>query len=647
MREVIFTLRRDKGVFVVPLALPEIQRVTGRDEARLLLLNRIAELHAVSDPFSIEEPSIDPMRCFGLGREISALVTHISAGGCVVEISGPPGSGKSTALAMAEYGCSQEKVIRKYVHLNCGEMAHRDPLRAALELRDRAWSARFPVLHHYETTILLDPSQPRSEPGDEVAAAPQNPLPVDIRATLMQLLEAPREQIAVSPRRRQRAGTSPEVPQLVLVLEDADWLIRMTSLDNPNAEQRAQAMELWRTLFELCKNNGHTALVTCVRGMPTQTHEPLERQLAFKRIPLSPLTLDESNLVMTSLGQSVGMQFSRSALRRLHRESGGNVYALRQLGSALVRMIYIERAKPPLAAPTIDTGEIDDAIKRVAEAGNAFRVHVENWLDETERFVLQHVARERPRSVRQIRKALHEIASAEKLERAHRNLETMGFIGHRRGRQRVTIPLLERWVSVHLDPPRPRKVAIENRRITTLTLGFAATAILFGLYWTWSGASRSLVEQGDPAACRYELDYPNRIGEGETVEINAFRTCAALPATKPTLKGYLSSFHEIVELSSDCTEHAASCATRYKLKAASQARPHYKVQLHVADAAVVEASMARDSFAQWRKLGESALQVVGFLPLLLALGLTYFRDMKRALFGLFGRGEPPTPATSA
>lgn len=350
---------------------------------------------------------------------------------------------------------------------------------------------------------------------------------------------------------------------------------------------------------------------------------------------------------MTSLGQSVGMQFSRSALRRLHRESGGNVYALRQLGSALVRMIYIERAKPPLAAPTIDTGEIDDAIKRVAEAGNAFRVHVENWLDETERFVLQHVARERPRSVRQIRKALHEIASAEKLERAHRNLETMGFIGHRRGRQRVTIPLLERWVSVHLDPPRPRKVAIENRRITTLTLGFAATAILFGLYWTWSGSSRSLVEQGDPAACRYELDYPNRIGEGETVEINAFRTCAALPATKPTLKGYLSSFHEIVELSSDCTEHAASCATRYKLKAASQARPHYKVQLHVADAAVVEASMARDSFAQWRKLGESALQVVGFLPLLLALGLTYFRDMKRALFGLFGRGEPPTPATSA
>ncbi len=656
VRERSFTLRRDKGVFVVPLALPEIQRATGRREARLLLLNRIAELHAVSDPFSIEEPSIDPTRCFGLFREISALVEHISAGGRVVEISGPPGSGKSTVLAMAEYGCAQESVVRKYVHLNCSELAHRDPQRAALELRDRAWSAHFPVLQHFETTILLDPSQPPSEadadapePDAREPGAPPlpSPLPVDIRATLMQLLAPPREPRSAPPRRRPRPGTSPEAPQLVLILEDADWLIRMTSLDNPDTEQRGLALEFWRTLFELCKSNGHTALVTCVRGMPTQTHEPLERQLAFKRIQLGPLTLAESNLVASSLGQTVGMRFSRWALRRLHRESGGNVYALRLLCSALVRMIFIERGKSPLAISTIDTGEIDDAAKRVAEAGNSFRVHVEGWLDGTERLVLQHVARERPRSVRQVRKALHEVTTAEKLERAHSNLELMGFIGHRRGRQRVTIPLLERWVTVHLDPPRPRKVAIENRRITTLTLGFVTTALIFGLYWTWSGSSRSLAEQGDVATCKYELDYPNRIGEDETVEITAHRTCAVPPAIKPTLKGYLSSFHSIVELSSDCTEKEGSCATRYQLKAARQARPHYKVRLHVADAAVVEASMKRDSFVRWRKLGESGLQVVAFLPLILALVLTYFRDVKRSLLGLLGRGEPPAPAANA
>jgi tRNA A-37 threonylcarbamoyl transferase component Bud32 len=159
VREIIFNLRRDKGLFVVPLALPEIQRVAGRKEARLLLLNRVADLHSVSDPFSILEPSTDPTRCVGFASEVLSLVNYISDGGHIVNIVGPPGSGKSTVVAMAEYGCGEANVIREYIHLDCTKLP-RDPQEVASELRARVQAARTPVRQHFEKTLIAGPGAP-------------------------------------------------------------------------------------------------------------------------------------------------------------------------------------------------------------------------------------------------------------------------------------------------------------------------------------------------------------------------------------------------------------------------------------------------------------------------------------------------------
>ena len=57
--------------------------------------------------------------------------------------------------------------------------------------------------------------------------------------------------------------------------------------------------------------------------------------------------------------------------------------------------------------------------------------------------------------------------------------------------------------------------------------------------------------------------------------------------------------------------------------------------------------MARDSFVTLRRLGEDSIKAVAFLPLLLALIIAYFRDLKRSLLGFLGKSEPPAPTTQA
>lgn len=647
VREIIFNLRRDKGLFVVPFALPEIQRVAGRKEARLLLLNRVADLHSVSDPFSILEQSTDPTRCVGFAREVQAIVEHISDGGQVVNIIGPPGSGKSTVVAMAQYGCDEARVSREYIHVDCTELP-REPQEAARELRARVQQARLPIRQHFERTLIANAQPPvRSavtpQPMAAVTATPPAlgaASPAGVRQTMLDILKPVIEEAGAQPPvKRPRPGTSPQEPQLVLVLEDADWLVRMAAASNPDAEQRARAIELWRALAELCSSGGHTALVTCVRDLSDHDQVAGEKPLAFHRVALRAISLPEATRMVEPLGQLVGLTFPQKVIDHLYEECGGNVFALRLLCRAIARLTFEERNTSPLAKVTISRRHVAEAAQRVVAARTSFSGHIETWLDATERFMLQHVARERPRDVARACTNLAGLAPAQELRLAHANLQRMGFI-EAQG-QRVQIRLFERWIRVHMDAPPTRKVEIERRRLGRIAFGFATSALVFGFYWTWLRNTRSRTPAMAIGECNYKLDYPDRVGEGEIIAVAAYRDCATVPAVPPLLElSAVESTIHAVDTVSSCTISSPSCFTTFRLKAASQSERTYVVQLGVAGQRGPRVEMRRDSFAMIRRLGEESLQLASFLPLLLSLFIVYYRDVKQKLLSLLGRGEP-------
>src|SRR6185436_2350270 len=136
-RETIFALRTERKLYVVPISVSEIRRACEEGAVRPLLLDRIADLHTVSDPFAVVANVTDPTRCIGFAAEVADLVKLITAGGRIVSVAGPPGSGKTSLVAMAEYGCDTSNVARRFVRLACSELVERDPATVIQELHDR------------------------------------------------------------------------------------------------------------------------------------------------------------------------------------------------------------------------------------------------------------------------------------------------------------------------------------------------------------------------------------------------------------------------------------------------------------------------------------------------------------------------------
>jgi serine/threonine protein kinase len=618
-RETIFALRKERNLFVVPLAAAEIRRACDAGTARQLLINRIADLHTVSDPFAILDGSTDPTRWIGFSAEVADLVKHIDAGGHIVSVAGPPGSGKTSMVAMAEYGCDTSNVARQFVRLRCGELASHDPHRLIHEITARV----------------------RRLQGTPPAA--DHPAPASMRDSILALdawhSQPGARQFSSRPPRRETGLATRH--QLVLVLDDADWLIRLGSAAEPDALRREAARELWRGLAELCASGRHTVIVTSIRDFREMDQVPLERPVSVSRVPMRALTRRESDNLVASLGELVGFRPSRRAFAALHHASGGNVYALRLICSEIIRTTREQPDYSPLASLAVTPRRVAAAALRIAATGSSFRAHVSLWLDEVERVVLQHVARERPRSPRRVRRALEAAATPAQLAKALDGLELMGLVEHHRGHHRVRIPLFERWINIHLDAPEARRNALKQRRLSRITLGFTCTALLFGGYWTWLRTTRSAhpEHRGD---CTYQLDYPDRVGSGETIELYVYKGCAAPSQHQLAIARVFSTLSE-PQVTSDCAAASASCTMTVKTVAGKQASEIYQVELDVDGTKLMTAAIARDRFATLRSIGEQSVPAISFIPLLFSLIVSFHKDMKKYVTQLLGRGEPAAP----
>jgi tRNA A-37 threonylcarbamoyl transferase component Bud32 len=630
-RETIFALRTERNLFVVPIAASEIRQACEAGTTRLLLINRIADLHTVSDPFAIFEGFTDPTCFVGFSAEVADLVKYIGEGGKIISVAGPPGSGKTSMVAMAEYGCDTSNVARQFVRIQCGELPDHEPGRLIQEICARVRRLRGDREVAPDGRDATQPAPPAS------AAVP------DLRATILQLgaQRAFQTMRGVTPHRARHETGLAKRHQLVIVLEDADWLIRLASSSEPNVEQRGAARELWVGLAQLCSSGAHTVIVTSIRDFQVMDQVPLEQPITVSRVPMRALSRRESDHLVTSLGELVGFRPTRRAFAKLYDESGGNVYALRLLCSDVIRATRERPNYSPLASLTVTPRLVAKAVEHIEATGSTFRSHVSLWLDEVEKNVLQYIAKERPRSPQAIRRALEAIATPAQISRALDALELMGIVDHRRGHHRVCIPLFERWINSHLDAPRSRRYAIQQQRLSRIAIGFTCTALLFGGYWTWLRSTRS-TQARTIDACRYELDYPDRIGLDETIEIFVYQDCLTAKKHELAVERVLSSLGTPV-VSTDCTESSASCTTMVKTVAGKQAHDLYKVRLRVDGQPVMSAAVDKDRFAAIRAIGEKSVPAISFIPLILALIVSFHREVKKYVGQLFGRDGGPSP----
>jgi hypothetical protein len=652
-RETIFALRRERNLFVVPIAAAEIRRACEAGNAREVVISRIADLHTISDPFAVAAPSVDPTCWIGFAAEVADLVKHIVDGGKIVSVAGPPGSGKTSMVAMAEYGCDISNVARQFVRNPCGDAANHDPARLLEDMAGRVQRLQ---------SEGTDPPRPERSAADPPPDAPPNAVVVaaaattpvapalpNLRKTVMMLGVRPSSPVeptiigapggATRPARRETGLARRH--QLVLVLEDADWLIRMGSSAEPDETRRAAARELWRGLAELCDSGKHTVIVTSIRDFQVMEQVPLERPVSVSRVPMRALTRRESAQLVRSLGELVGFQPTHRALDWLHRASGGNVYALRLLCSDIIRAARERPDYSPLARLAVGPRMVGAAVDRIAATGSSFRTHVSLWLDPVEGIVLQHIARQRPRSPRRIRRALRGSAAPVQIGKALDALELMSLVEHRRGRHRVRIPLFERWINTHLDDPDGVATAAKQRRLSRLALGFTCTAVLFGGYWTWLRSTRSAPTHtiGD---CTYEVDHPDRVGLDESFELRVTQECATAAPHALTVEAVFSALSPPTA-SAECAASSSACMMTVKLIAGTQAHELYQVRLRVDHQPVMTAAIEKDRFATLRAIGERSVPAISFIPAILALVLSFHKEARRYVGQLLGGGDEPPP----
>jgi hypothetical protein len=308
-------------------------------------------------------------------------------------------------------------------------------------------------------------------------------------------------------------------------------------------------------------------------------------------------------------------------------------------------IIRAARERPdysPLAALRVTPGQVTAAVAQIAATGSSFRGHVSVWLDDVENVVLQHIAREQPRSPRRIRRALAGTAEPDQLAKALDGLELMSLVEHRRGRHRVRVPVFERWINMHLDQPEVREHAVRQRRISLIAIGFTCTALLFGGYWTWLRSTRSAQVEvvGD---CSYQIDYPDRIGIDEQLELFVYQDCAAATPHQVAIEAVRSSLRDLA-IQSSCAAAATACTLTATATAGKQASDVYRVRLRVDGRELATALISKDRFATIRSIGERSVPAISFIPLLLTLISGFHKDIRRFIAGLFGRRADPPPS---
>jgi serine/threonine protein kinase len=476
VREKIFDYQERHQAIVVPLYVGEIRKAEKEGNLQQLFEDRILDFHPRPNLFVRHPRKLDPTRIVGVESDVAQVVSALRDGGAFLAIHGPPGCGKSSLVRMAEFGLEQAR----FVVVSCAELS---PLNATT------------VVAHLISQIEDRPI--RFDTG----------IP-DLRKSLNRCCGSD-----VSAKSQQG--------KVVLVLEDADWLVVESFAAS---EQAMPVHELWSMFLEHVKTRQLSVIVTGYSSYRLLERKfgawdnPVARFARDQRV--SPLPLRACHRLMADLGLGCNLIFEKRAVRLAHRASGGNVDVLMQICNRIVERQRELETDHPLTTVRIGARATRRGIEDLASNRLTFKNGIIELLGESDRAVLDLIARKRPKGLRQLQLHLPELPFAA-VESALDQFKRIGLV-ESHGRERVAIPLLEGWLK-HQSRAQPGEAEMLRRRraATTATL---ATLFVVSLAFYYVLLQERYTKAGPllAAGCAIFASHPIRIVPSQELELHVW-----------------------------------------------------------------------------------------------------------------------------
>jgi serine/threonine-protein kinase len=614
VRKKIFTYREKFNAYVVPLHLSEVKKAHREGRSAELFEDRLSEFHTREDLYASREPVRNSTRFYGMKRELAELSAALQRDVALVSVSGPPGSGKTSLVYMAEYGLEGFRAT----HLRASEAAERRVSDFAEE-----------IIRH-----IVPPGSEAKTEGS-------------LRERIASAAQAAKEAA-------QSAGE-----RALLVLEDADWLLSPLVDPSAPAEEQRDARELWTAIAEQARRGTMAVVVTSFYGIVLEKRKILDWEnpaaAITKILRLERLDAAAIARMMREIGAEMNVEIEPDALREIHLQSGGNIDLARRLASrALARVRESQRSEGPLEAITIRRKSVISAARELESLPGTFDKTVMALLQAVDRRVLQLIAVNRPRSVREVKTALEGIhtpeASADSVDRLHE----MGFVDITDGRVQVAIPLLAAWVRQHLEHTPGEAQRSRNRRIQAVAIGASLTALLFGAYWTWFKEKSRLSEPVALEGCTYRVRSPERGPPGDIVSVYLFRDC--LPGTTPGKVDLFSDMGTVADIQGrpggkadimPCKPDSDCRMVDVPIKLVSPGESEYRFRMEVTtprSKAHVDLQIRDDPFVRIKRMFDSAVKIAAALPVILGVLIAFHQEVVGAVRRLFGGSILSPPA---
>ena len=466
VRQRIAEYQEKYSAVVVPFFIGEVRKATSDGRVDELLGERLLDLHARPNLFVRHRRRFDATRIIGLDQQTGDLVSVLREPGGAVLLSGGPGSGKSALVGMAEYGLENTKFVR----VECSHVSPSTAFGVAIEL-----------LSHLGVEC--------NAPGEA--------------------LERLRKELT-----RFKPGGDRFSPQLVVVLEDSDWLIEAI---DPRSAEHADARALWTLLSKTVKARCMSLVVTALTTAVLEDRRPYDwpNPVAQLGVPydIPPLSKQSAGRLVRELGFGCNLRFDDAAIDEVHAQSGGNIEVLLRICARVVDAVRSRDHDHSLVSLNVGLESVKRAVEELVADSTSLKGGALDVLDRDDLRVLRAIAIHHPANVDKLR-ALLEALPPSQVDRRLERLKQMGLVVTREQGESITIPVLAAWLARHREPIPPRDLFGP----IAMAAGLAILGVAFYLVMQGSEAvSARLLYYG----CELTLTTHKRQAEGELIKIHA------------------------------------------------------------------------------------------------------------------------------
>jgi serine/threonine protein kinase len=470
VRSKIFEFNREYSAIVLPFHVGDLASNLNEAAAIKLFQARLEDYHVFPDVFG---PGHDSASLFGCRGPVNELISYLSAPRFVV-VHGSPGGGKSSLVRAIRTDLPNAR----FVEVRC--IVGPSSLAALVERIEKAIGVPF---------------------GDEAPSI----------ARLKRQLEAAAESI-------ENNGY-----HLILLLEDADWLIR-TLLEVQNEELLA-LQAFWGMLEELTSSGKMSVIVTSIWGelLTARVLGGWQNPLSgvAKKLKMTPLGHADLANMMGDLGIQINVTFEAAAVDAVFSHSAGSVCVARVICRELTSAAR-RKSKSPLDELVVGADDVTTACAELAHDPATFHDRMLSCLTKDERGVLRIIAESSPRDVNSVVRTFGRPISLGSCNSALERLRSAEFFGWVDKRMQLSVPLFATWLRKH--EPLPGQEARRKRTMRAMTIAFGVTVslTLVALHVQLFGEQTI---RWDVEDCAYTMTAPQRITPSRPKTLRTVRSC--------------------------------------------------------------------------------------------------------------------------